>query len=75
MHRYPTGCRSQLDAEDIELDIKKRARELMELSGLKMLPKQEVQAGGVHLWRLTRQANTASNGYAICEYACPMRHM
>ena len=47
----------------------------MELSGLKMLPEQEVQAGGVHLRRLTLQASTASNGYAVREYACPMRHM
>ena len=75
MRRYPTGSRAQLDAGDIEFDIYKRARELMELSGLKMLPEQEVQAGGVHLWPLTRQGSTASNGYAIREYTCPMRHM
>ena len=59
----------------IEFDIHKRARELMKLSGLKMLPEQEVQAGCVHQWRLTRQASTASNGYAIREYSRPMRHM
>ena len=75
MRRYPTGCRAQLDAEDIEFDIYKRARELMELSGLEMLSEQEVHAGGVHLWRLSRQASTASNGYAFREYTCPMRHM
>ena len=75
VHRYPTGGRAQLDADDIEFDIYKRAREVMELSGLKMLPEQEVQVGGVHLWRLTCQASTASNGFAIREYACPMRHM
>jgi hypothetical protein len=66
VRRYETGDRAQLDAEDIEFDIYKHARELMELSGIKMLPEQEVQAGGVHLWRLIRQATTASNGYAIC---------
>ena len=50
VRRYPTGGRALLDAEDIEFDIYNRARESMELSGLKMLPEQEVQAGGVHLW-------------------------
>ena len=40
-----------------------------------MLPEQEVQASGVHLSRLTLQASTASNEYAVREYACPMRHM
>ena len=65
MRRYPIGGRAQLDAEDIEFDIYKRARELMELSGLKILPEQEVQADGVHLWRLTRQASTASNRSVI----------
>ena len=54
MRRNLTGDRAQLDAEDIEFDIYKRARELMELSCLKKLPEQEVQAGGVHLLRLTR---------------------
>ena len=39
---YPTGSCAQLDAEDIEFDIYKRARELMELSSLKMLLEQEV---------------------------------
>ena len=58
---YPTGGRAQLDSEGIEFDIYKRARGLMELSCLKMLPEQEMQAGGVHLWRLTRQASTTSN--------------
>ena len=49
MRRYPTGGCAQLDAEDIEFDIYKRARESMELSCLRMFPEQEVQAGGVHL--------------------------
>jgi hypothetical protein len=35
--------------EDIEFDIYKQAREFMELSCMIMLPKQEVQAGCVHL--------------------------
>ena len=73
--RYPTGGRALLDSEDIEFDIYKRARELMESSGMKMLPEQEVQAGGLHLWRLRRQANSFSNGFAIREFQCPMRHM
>ncbi len=46
---YPTDSRAQLDAEDIELDIYKQARELMKLSSMKMLPEQEEQAGCVHL--------------------------
>ncbi len=51
------------------------SRELMELSGMKMLPEQEVQAGGVHLWQLKRQANSVSNGFAIRAYSCLMSHM
>ena len=42
---------------------------------MKMLPEQKVQAGSLHLCRLIRQASTASNGAAIREFACPMRHM
>ncbi len=49
---YPTGGRALLDAEDKEFDIYKRAREFMELRGMKILPEQEVQAGGLHLWAL-----------------------
>ncbi len=41
VRRYPTGGRALLDAEDIEFDIYKRAREFMELSCMKMLPEQE----------------------------------
>ncbi len=40
-----------------------------------MLPEQEVQASGLHLWRLRRQANSFSNGFAIRDFQCPMRHM
>ena len=72
---YATGGRTLLDAEDIEFDIHKRAREFMELSCLKMLLEQEVQAGGVHLWQLRRQATSASNGFAIREFQCPMCHL
>jgi hypothetical protein len=72
---YATGGRAQLDTEDIDFDIYKQARELMELSSMKMLPQQEVQAGCVHLWRLRRQATSASNGFAIREFQCPMRHL
>ncbi len=48
--------KSQLDAQDTYFDMYKRAREMMELSGMKMLPEQEAQAGGLHLWQLIRQA-------------------
>ena len=75
VHRYPTGCRAQLDVEDIDFDIYKRACELMELSSMKLLPEQEVQAGDMHRWQLIRQASTASIGYAVREFGCPMRHM
>ncbi len=42
-----------------------------------MLPQQEVQAGGLHLWQLRRQATSASNGFrvAIREFQCPMHHL
>jgi hypothetical protein len=56
VRRYATGGRAQLDTEDIDFDIYKQACESMESSGMKMLPQQEVQAGGVHLWQLRRQA-------------------
>ena len=70
-----TGGRAQLDTKDIDFDFYKTARELMESSGMIMLPQQEVQAGGVHLWQLRRQATSASNGFAIREFQCPMRHL
>ncbi len=73
--RYATGGHTQLDEEEIDFDIYKRARESMKMSGMKMLPKQEVQAGGVHLQQLNRQAISASNGFAIREFSCPMRHL
>ena len=66
VRRYATGGRAQLDVEDIDFDIYKKAREFMESSGMITLPQQEVQAGGVHLWQLRRQATSAmsaSNGF------------
>ncbi len=33
---YATGCRAQLDVEDIDFDIYKKARELMESSGMSL---------------------------------------
>ncbi len=73
VRRYLTGDHAQRDADDNHdyFDIYKQAGELMELSGMKMLPEQEVQAGGVHLWQIKRQASSSSNGYAICEFSCP----
>jgi hypothetical protein len=68
VHCYATGCRAQLDPEDIEFDIYQKARDLMELNSMKMLPKQKVQAGGVHLWQLKRQAYSVSNGYALRKF-------
>ena len=63
--RYATGGCGQLDAElaaeDIDFDMYKSAGELMKLSGMKMLPEEEVQSGGLHLWRLLLQASTTSN--------------
>ena len=61
--------------EDIDFDIYKKARELMESSGMIMLPQQEVQAGGVQFWQLRRQATSASNGFAMREFQCLMRHL
>jgi hypothetical protein len=49
IRRYATGSCALLDAEDIEFDIYKCACESMELSGLKMLLEQEVQAGSLQL--------------------------
>ncbi len=40
---YKSCCHAQLDTEDIDFDIYKRACEFMELSGMKMLPQQEAQ--------------------------------
>ncbi len=66
----------QLDAEeDIKFDIDKQARELMELSCMKIFLEQEVRADGVHLSQLKRQTSSVSNGYAVREYSCPMRHL
>jgi hypothetical protein len=45
VHRYATSGRTQLDAKDINFDMYKRASEFMELSGMRMLPEQELQAG------------------------------
>ncbi len=56
----PAAARN-LGAEDIEFDIYKQGRKLMELSCLKLFPEQEVQAGGVLLWQLKRQVNSFSN--------------
>jgi hypothetical protein len=46
----------------------------MEKSGMKMLPEQIPERGELHLWKLFRSANSASNGVSIREYKCPMRH-
>ena len=54
MRCYPTGGRAQLDPEDIEFDIYQLARDLMHLSGLRMLPEQEVPESNVHLWQLVQ---------------------
>ena len=51
-----------------------RARELIELSCNKMLPGQVEQEANLHLWQLIWQASTASNGVAIREFGCPLRH-
>jgi hypothetical protein len=75
VRRYPTGCRAQLDVGDIHFDIYKLAHELMESSSMKILPQQEVQASGLHLWQLKRQATSAPNDFAIREFQCPMRHL
>jgi hypothetical protein len=60
VRRYATGGRAgaPLDTEDIDSDIYKQASKMMQLNGMKMLPQQEVQAGGVHLWQLKRQVTS-----------------
>jgi len=58
--------------EDISFDIYQRARDLMELSGHKMLPEQDPPKKGLHLWTLKRTANAVSNGVSIREYACSL---
>ncbi len=75
VRRYATGGRVLLGAEDVEFDIYKRASKFMELSCLKILPEQEVQAGGVYLWQLRRQANSFSIGFVVLEFQCPLRLM
>ncbi len=44
VRHYLTGWRAQLDAEDIDFDIYEQARESIEVSSMKMLPEQNVQA-------------------------------
>ena len=73
VRRYRTCIRARFDQEDISFDIYQRARDLMELSGHKMLPEQEPPKKGLHLWTLKRTANAVSNGVSIREYACPLR--
>ena len=45
----------------------------MELSGSKLLPKQDESPNRLHLWTFKRQANAASNGVTIREYARRLR--
>ncbi len=42
---------------------------------MKMFLQQGVQVGCVYLWQLKWQANSFSNGFAIREYSCLMRHL
>ncbi len=44
---YRTCIRARFDEEDISLDIYQRARDLMELSGNKMLPEQDPPKNGL----------------------------
>ncbi len=71
----PQG-RRLLDAEDIELDIYKQARELMESSGMKMLPQQEVQAGEVCVLDYLRRPRwgTAGHGAELGRSCSAQRH-
>ena len=64
--------RARFDDEDISFDIYQHARDLIELSGNKLLPEQEPPKNGLHLWTLKRKANAVSNRVSIREYACPL---
>jgi hypothetical protein len=57
---YPTGGRAHLDADDVKFEIHSYAELLMELSSMKLLPEQEVQAVHLHLWTLIWQIKAAS---------------
>ena len=49
VRRYPTDGRALLDPKDTEFEIYQLARDLMHMSGLRMLPEQEVPESNVHL--------------------------
>ncbi len=73
VRRYRTRIRAHFDEEDISFDVYQPARDLMELSGKKMLPGQDPPKNGLHLWTPKRKANAVSNGVSIREYSCPLR--
>ena len=70
-------CDAQLDAGDIDFDVYKHACELMELSCMKRLPEQDVQAGNVHLWQPTLQASCflQLDGLAFLKFRLPLCHL
>ena len=45
----------------------------MELSGQKMVPDQDEDPKGMHVWTFKRQATAASNEVTIREFQCPLR--
>ncbi len=66
------------DAENIDFDIYKQAGILMELSCMELLQNRKCKQAAysaVPLWQFKWQATSSSNGYAVYELLCPMRHM
>ena len=73
VRRYKTCYGARLDDEDIKYDMYQKARYLMELSGQKMVPDQDEDPKGMHVWTFKRQATAASNEVTIREFQCPLR--
>ena len=69
---YKTCYGARLDDEDIAFDMYQKAKQLMELSGQRMVPEQEQAPKGMHLWTLKRET-TAAHGVTIREFKCPLR--
>jgi hypothetical protein len=56
----------------LSFDMYQKAKQLMELSGQRMVPQQDQAPKGIHLWRFKREI-TAAKGVTIREYECPLR--
>ncbi len=63
-----------MDDEDIENEPLVKARELMQLFGLKKLPWHKGLSTNLHLWKKAGEDHTTCTGITCTIYCCPMRH-